>query len=78
MMSPAPRPVDQIVARGWIKEIVGSTLDEIIPGAWNKIQFLSPNQSVHGELRVCEVKIKDREWAPKIRKECGRLRKEGR
>ena len=78
MTTLAPKPTGQVEARTWIREIADATLEAIVPGAKAMIQFVSPNRSLGLEVPACEVKIKDREFAVKIRKEYGRLRKEGK
>jgi hypothetical protein len=78
MTTLAPKPTGQVEARTWIREVAGAALEAIVPGAGAMIQFVSPNRSLGSEVPACEVKIKDREFALKMRKEYGRLRKEGK
>ena len=78
MTTLAPKPKGQVEQRAWIREVAESTLEAILPGARAMVQFVSPNRSLGSEVPACEVKIKDREFAQKIRKEYGRLRKEGK
>ena len=78
MTTLAPKPTGQVDARAWIREVAESTLEAILPGSRAMVQFVSPNRSLGLEVPACEVKIKDREFAVKIRKEYGRLRKEGK
>ena len=77
LTSSIPKPVSQIEARQWINEIVKLALVTIVPEAREMVQFVSANRSFGSTVPVCEVKIKDREGAMKIRKEYGKQRKEG-
>ena len=72
------RPAGQIEFRKWIRDIVEKTLDRIIPKSGAGVQFVAPSRSFGNEIPMCEVKMKDRELALKIRKEYGKLRKEGK
>ena len=72
------KPKGEVEARVWIRKIVEGTLNAIVEGSGNIIQFVSPNRSVAPGVPVCEVKFKDREGAQKMRKEYGKLRKEGK
>ena len=78
MSSTLARPAGQVEFRAWIRGIVGETLNEIVPNSGAGIQFVAPSRSFGNEIPMCEVKMKDRELALKIRKEFGRLRKEGK
>ena len=78
MMSIVARPVGQVEFRGWIKGIVSETLNEIVPNSGAGIQFVAPSRSFGNVIPMCEVKMQDRELAMKVRKEFGRLRKEGK
>ena len=77
MTSNIVKPSDPVEARKWIRTIVENTFDYIVPEASGHIQFVSPNRSATGDIPMCEVKMKEKEWAQKIRKEYGRKRKEG-
>ena len=78
MLSTLARPAGQIEFRAWIRGIVGETLNEIVPNSGAGVQFVAPSRSFGNEIPMCEVKMKDKELAFKIRKEFGRLRKEGK
>ena len=62
----------------WVHGIVESALNQIVEGSSNMIQFINSGRSYRGEVPVCEVKMKEKGWAEKIRKEFGKLRKEGK
>ena len=62
----------------WVDEIVKTALNIIVQGSSDMIQFINSGRSFRGEVPVCEVKMKEKGWAEKIRKEFGRLRKEGK
>ena len=71
------KPSDPVEARRWIRSIVDEALNYIVPESGIHVQFVSPNRSATGDIPMCEVKMKEKEWAQKIRKEYGRKRKEG-
>jgi hypothetical protein len=62
----------------WIDDLVGAALNEIVPESSDKIQFTNSGRSYRGEVPVCEVKMREKTWAAKIRKEYGKLRKDGK
>ena len=62
----------------WVHGIVESALNQIVEGSSTMIQFINSGRSYRGEVPVCEVKMKEKGWAEKIRKEFGKLRKEGK
>ena len=62
----------------WVDDIVKTALEGIVSGSANMIQFINSGRSYRGEVPVCEVKMKEKGWAEKIRKEFGKLRKEGK
>ena len=62
----------------WVHGIVESALNQIVEGSASMIQFINSGRSYRGEVPVCEVKMKEKGWAEKIRKEFGKLRKEGK
>ena len=78
MTTLAPKPTGQAEARMWIRGVVETALEAILPGAKNMIQFVSPNRSLGSEVPACEVKIKEKEFAVKIRQEYGKQRKAGK
>ena len=78
LSSTIPKPTSQIEAREWINEIAKLALETIVPEARAMVQFVSANRSFGSAVPVCEVKIKDKEGAMKIRKEYGKQRKEGK
>ena len=73
------RPDGLAEGKKWLQDIVGAALNRLIQGSNEKIQFVNPVRGAEGfqnlennELPVCEVKMKEREWALKVRKEFGR------
>ena len=78
MSTTVPKPANQVEVRQWIDEIVKSALMTIVPEAREMVQFVSANRSFGTAVPVCEVKMKDREGAMKIRKEFGKQRKDGK
>jgi hypothetical protein len=77
MTSEVSRPSGEPEARAWIKEIVADALDKIIPDSGKMIQFVSMNKNQSG-VPNCEVKLKEKEWAARLRKTFGKMRKEGK
>ena len=53
----------------WINDLVRAVLNEIVPESSDKIQFVNSGRSFRGEVPVCEIKMKEKVWADKIRKE---------
>ena len=78
MSSEVPKPSGEPEARAWITEIVAKTLDKIIPDSGKMTQFVSMNRSQSGVVPMCEVKIKEKAWATKLRRTFGQMRKEGK
>ena len=79
------RPDGLAEGKKWLQDIVGAALNRLIQGSNEKIQFVNPVRGAEGfqnlennELPVCEVKMKEREWALKVRKEFGKQKKEGK
>jgi hypothetical protein len=71
-----PKPANEVDARKWRREIVGKALDLILPESDEKIQFVSPSRSRASDFPMCEVKFRVNDWAGKVRREFGKLRKE--
>ena len=78
MSTSVPKPANQVEARQWINDIVKAALGTIVEEAGEMVQFVSANRSFGMAVPVCEVKIKDREGALRIRKEFGKQRKDGK
>ena len=78
LSSNVARPVNEVDARRWIREIAGLALDKILPESSGKIQFVSMNRSKASDVPLCEVKFKESDWAGKVRREFGKQRKEGK
>jgi hypothetical protein len=78
MSTSVPKPANQVEARQWINDIVKAALGTIVAEAGEMVQFVSANRSFGMAVPVCEVKIKDREGALRIRKEFGKQRKDGK
>jgi hypothetical protein len=62
----------------WVHGIVETALNQIVEGASGMIQFINSGRSFRGEVPVCEVKMKEKGWAERIRKEFGKMRREGK
>ena len=78
MTSDVPITMRESEMRNWIKEIVAKTLEKIIPDPGKMIQFVKMNRSPNGVEPMCEVKIKEKEWAIKLRRTFGQMRKTGK
>ena len=78
LTSNAAMPTGLEEGKKWIDDLVGAALNEIVPESSDKIQFTNAGRSYRGEVPVCEVKMREKTWAEKIRKEYGKLRKEGK
>ena len=51
----------------WVHGIVETALNQIVEGASGMIQFINSGRSFRGEVPVCEVKMKEKGWAERIR-----------
>ena len=71
-------PADLEEGKRWVNDLVAAALNKIVPESSEKVQFVNSGRSFRGEVPVCEVKMREKTWAEKIRKEFGKLRKEGR
>ena len=79
MTSAVEKPNGLVETRKWLKDIVVAThLNSIVENAGTKTLFVSAGRSVNGEIPLCEVRMVDREWALKVRKGYGQMRKEGK
>ena len=76
------RPEGFADGKKWLNDIVGAYLDKLIPGSSAMIQFVNQVRGVSGgqnmEVPTCEVRMKEREWALKLRREFGKQKKEGK
>ena len=72
------RPAGRVEFLAWIRGIVCETIEKIVEGSGSGVQFVAPGRSFGLEIPMCEVKMKDKEIAQKIRREFGKLRKEGK
>jgi hypothetical protein len=76
------QPAGQAEAKKWLHDTVGEMLNKIVPESADHIQFVNAIRGARGEARgevpVCEAKMKEKEWAVKIRREFGRLKKDGK
>ena len=57
---------------------MGAVLNKIVPESAEHIQFVNAIRGAGGEVPVCEAKMKEKEWAVKIRREFGKLKKDGK
>ena len=80
LTSETRQPAGQAEAKKWLLDIVGEMLNKIVPESADHIQFVNAIKGAGGESQVpvCEAKMKEREWAVKIRREFGKLKKEGK
>ena len=82
MSSETRQPAGQTEAKKWLHDIVGEMLNKIVPESADHIQFVNAIRGARGEARgevpVCEAKMKEKEWAVKIRREFGKLKKDGK
>ena len=78
MTSNVAMPTGFDEGKKWINDLVKAVLNEIVPESSDKIQFVNSGRSFRGEVPVCEVKMKEKVWADKIRKEFGKFRREGK
>lgn len=77
MISEEARPSGQDEIRKWLKVVeVPSALKNIVPESGSKTLFVSPGRSGNGEIPLCEVRLVDKEWAIKIRRGYGQMKKE--
>ena len=78
LTSPVAMPTGLEEGKKWVHGIVESALNQIVEGASGMIQFINSGRSFRGEVPVCEIKMKEKGWAEKIRKEFGKMRREGK
>ena len=82
MSSETRQPAGQTEAKKWLHDIVSEILNKIVPESADHIQFVNAIRGARGETRgevpVCEAKMKEKEWAVKIRREFGKLKKDGK
>ena len=82
MSSETRQPAGQTEAKKWLHDIVSEMLNKIVPESADHIQFVNAIRGARGEARgevpVCEAKMKEKEWAVKIRREFGKLKKDGK
>ena len=78
LTSNVAKPANEVDARRWIREIAGAALDKILENSSAKIQFVGANKNNANDIPLCEVKFKEADWAGKVRREFGKLRKEGK
>ena len=72
------QPAGQVEAKKWLTDIVGEVLNKIVPESADHVQFVNAIRGTGGEVPVCEAKMKEKEWAVKIRREFGKLKKDGK
>ena len=78
LSSETRQPAGQAEAKKWLTDIVGAVLNKIVPESAEHIQFVNAIRGAGGEVPVCEAKMKEKEWAVKIRREFGKLKKDRR
>ena len=78
LSSETRQPAGQAEAKKWLTDIVGAVLNKIVPESAEHIQFVNAIRGAGGEVPVCEAKMKEKEWAVKIRREFGKLKKDGK
>ena len=82
MSSETRQPAGQTEAKKWLHDIVSEMLNKIVPESADHIQFVNAIRGARGDARgevpVCEAKMKEKEWAVKIRREFGKLKKDGK
>ena len=73
-----PRPAGRVEFRAWLRGIVCETIERIVEGSGAGVQFVAPGRNFGLEIPMCEVKMRDKEIAQKVRRKFGKLRKEGK
>ena len=72
------KPAGEPEIRKWVHDIVVRELNKIIPDSGEMIQFISQSRSHGGVVPTCEVKMKEKDLAVKLRKTFGQMRKAGK
>ena len=78
MTTEVPKPAGQVKSRQWLRYVVAAALDSLVQDTGAKITFVSPGRSLNGEIPLSKVKLKAKEWAAKVRREFGQLKREGK
>ena len=82
LLSAIRRPEGLAEGKKWLNDIVGAALNQLIPGSSAMIQFVNQvrgtNDGQNLDVPICEVRMKEREWALKVRREFGKQKKEGK
>ena len=72
------KPNGEPEIRKWVQEIVAKELNKIIPDSGEMIQFVSQSRSQGNIVPTCEVKMKEKDVAVRLRRTFGQMRKAGK
>ena len=78
LVSAIAKPRGEADQKNWINDAVAVALNGIVEGSGNKVQFVNSGRTYGDEFPVCEVKMKEKALAIKIRRDFGQQKREGR